>query len=35
MALIVTAPPSRFRPPPDPPPRKSPPLEAPSPIDPP
>ncbi|XP_033137985.1 uncharacterized protein LOC103846162 [Brassica rapa] len=35
MALMVTAPPSRFRPPPDPPPRKSPPLEAPSPIDPP
>ncbi|KAG5407840.1 hypothetical protein IGI04_013959 [Brassica rapa subsp. trilocularis] len=35
MALMVTAPPSRFRPPLDPPPRKSPPLEAPSPIDPP
>ncbi|KAF3506346.1 hypothetical protein F2Q69_00008753 [Brassica cretica] len=35
MALMVTAPPSRFRPPPDPPLRKSPPLEAPSAIDPP
>ncbi|KAF3545698.1 hypothetical protein DY000_02009250 [Brassica cretica] len=35
MALMVTAPLSRFRPPPDPPLRKSPPLEAPSAIDPP
>ncbi|KAJ4872401.1 Uncharacterized protein Rs2_45925 [Raphanus sativus] len=35
MALMVTAPPSRFRPPPDPPPRKSTPLKAPSPIVPP
>ncbi|KAJ4914106.1 Uncharacterized protein Rs2_08727 [Raphanus sativus] len=35
MTLMVTAPPSRFRPPPDPPPRKPTPVKAPSPIVPP